>query len=270
MRAAADHLTPVTLELGGKSPALVSRTADLAVAARRIVHGKTTNSGQVCVAPDYAVVPREDVKMFCEHVRLAYDALAGNGASGTGMIDERGFQRMLDLLADAKALGADVTACGRIRPQSRQLPLFLVTRVTPQMRIAREEIFGPILPVMTYEAFDEALDGIRHGDRPLALYYFGCDEAEQRRVLHDVHAGGVTFNDWGWHVLNHDLPFGGTGRSGMGTYHGEEGFRELSHAKAVFSEHRWFPAGLFHPPYGNWVQQCVLRWYFGKSSRPAA
>ncbi|WP_413192539.1 coniferyl aldehyde dehydrogenase [Pararobbsia alpina] len=266
MRAASANLTPVTLELGGKSPALVSRTADVLAAARRIVHGKTTNAGQVCVAPDYALVPKEDLGLFCEQARRAYESQAHDSASGTAMIDERGFQRMLDLLVDARALGADIVACADPRPRTRQLPLYIVTGVKPQMRIAREEIFGPILPVIAYDAFDEAIDRIRFGDRPLALYYFGNDPDERRRVLDDVHAGGVTINDWGWHVLNHSLPFGGTGTSGMGNYHGEEGFRELSHAKAVFTEHRWFPIGLFHPPYGNWVQRCVLRWYFGKSA----
>ena len=266
MHAAAENLTPVTLELGGKSPAVVSRSAVLSIATRRIVHGKLTNAGQVCVAPDYAFVPREAIQAFCLEARKAYDALAGDGAATTSMIDARGYNRMLALLDDARSKGATIIECGAQRPASRQLPLYIVTGVTPRMRIAREELFGPILPVLAYDAFDDALDAIRCGERPLALYYFGHDRDERQRILRETHAGGVTFNDWGWHVINHDLPFGGSGTSGMGNYHGEEGFRELSHAKAVFDEHRWFPIERFHPPHGNCVQRFVLRWYFGRDA----
>ncbi len=263
MRAAAANLTPVTLELGGKSPAIVSRSADLERAARRIVHGKTVNAGQICVAPDYALVPREHVEAFTAHAAHAFEKLVGEGANYTSMIDARSHRRMLDLIEDARAHGAKVTVCGPSASAGRQLPLHIITGVRPQMRIAREEIFGPLLPVYEFGAFDEAIDHVRHGERPLALYWFGTDSHERQRVLRDTHAGGVTFNDWGWHAMNHSLPFGGVGMSGMGNYHGEEGFRELSHAKAVFSEHRWFPVELFHPPYGRVVQRAVLRWYFG-------
>ncbi|WP_322032061.1 aldehyde dehydrogenase family protein [Paraburkholderia sp. J76] len=266
MRAAADNLTPVTLELGGKSPALVSRSADLARAARRIVHGKTVNAGQICVAPDYALVPRESVEAFTAAAARAFEAWTGEAAKQTSMIDARAHRRMLDLIDDARALGATVTVCGPYPKDGRQLPLHIVTGVQPRMRIAREEIFGPILPVMDYEAFDDALDYVRRNERPLALYWFGSDARERERVMRETHSGGVTLNDWGWHAMNHSLPFGGTGMSGMGNYHGEEGFRELSHAKAVFAEHRWFPVELFHPPYGRIVQRLVLRWYFGKSA----
>lgn len=272
MRAAAENLTPVTLELGGKSPAIVSRSADLSRAARRIVHGKTVNAGQICVAPDYALVPRERVEAFVAAASQAFGALAGDGAHYTSMIDARGRDRMFALIEDARALGATVTVCGSYGRDgsdesdggsARQVPLHIITGVRPQMRIAREEIFGPLLPVIEYDTFDAALAWVRNGERPLALYWFGTDGSERKRVLRETHAGGVTLNDWGWHAMNHALPFGGTGMSGMGNYHGEEGFRELSHAKAVFSEHRWFPIELFHPPYGRVVQRAVLRWYFG-------
>lgn len=269
MRAAAENLTPVTLELGGKSPAIVSRSADLSRAARRIAHGKTVNAGQICVAPDYALVPREQAHAFVAAVQRAAVQLVGEGAHYTSMIDARARDRMLALIEDARALGATITVCGsfgREGPGARQVPLHIVTGVRPTMRIAREEIFGPILPVIEYDTFDDALAWVRNGERPLALYWFGTDGGERERVLRDTHAGGVTLNDWGWHAMNHALPFGGTGTSGMGNYHGEEGFRELSHAKAVFSEHRWFPIELFHPPYGRAVQRAVLRWYFGARS----
>jgi len=266
MRAAADHLTPVTLELGGKSPALVSRSADLGGAARRIMHGKTTNAGQVCVAPDYALVPRESLGEFVALAMRAFQDFVGEGAHYTSLIDERARQRMMQLLDDARDWGAQVICCAESTDgfaHARQIPVHIVTGVTPQMRIAQEEIFGPILPIVAYDSFAEALHHVRSGPRPLALYWFGRDRIEQQRVLRETYAGGVTLNDWGWHAMNHDLPFGGTGASGMGNYHGQEGFRELSHAKAVFKEHRWFPVDLFHPPYGGWVQRAVLRWYFG-------
>lgn len=271
MRAAAENLTPVTLELGGKSPAIVSRSADLQRAARRIVHGKTVNAGQICVAPDYALVPREQVGAFVAAAASAFAKLAGDSANYTSMIDARGRDRMYALIEDARALGASVTVCGSpaqdaAHPGGRQVPLHIITGVRPEMRIAREEIFGPLLPVMEYDRFDHAIAWVRNGERPLALYWFGTDGSESERVLRETHAGGVTLNDWGWHAMNHDMPFGGTGMSGIGNYHGEEGFRELSHAKAVFSEHRWFPVELFHPPYGSVVQRAVLRWYFGARS----
>jgi coniferyl-aldehyde dehydrogenase len=263
MRAAADNLTPVTLELGGKSPALISRSADLACAARRIVHGKAVNAGQICVAPDYALVPREYVEAFTAAAVNAFEQLVGDGGHYTSMINARAHRRMLDLIEDARALGATVTVCASTAKAARQVPLHIISGVRPQMRIAREEIFGPLLPVIEYDAFDDAIAHVRSGERPLALYWFGTDRDERERVLRDTHSGGVTLNDWGWHAMNHALPFGGTGTSGIGNYHGEEGFRELSHAKAVFAEHRWFPVELFHPPYGRAVQRAVLRWYFG-------
>ena len=263
MHAAADNLTPVTLELGGKSPAIVSRTADLRRAARRIVHGKTVNAGQVCVAPDYVLVPREHRDAFVTAAARAFDSLVQEGEHYTSMVNERAYHRMLELIEDARAQGATVIECGSIKHGTRQVSLHIVTGVRPGMRLAREEIFGPLLPVIEYDSFDEALAYVRRGERPLALYWFGHDSNERRQLLSDTHAGGVTLNDWGWHAMNHALPFGGIGMSGMGNYHGIEGFRELSHAKAVFSEHRLFPVELFHPPYGGLVQRAVLRWYFG-------
>jgi coniferyl-aldehyde dehydrogenase len=171
------------------------------------------------------------------------------------------------LLADARAKGATVEACGPVGP-GRQMPLHVVTGLRPDMRLMQEEIFGPILPVLPYDSLEEAIAHVNGGPRPLALYAFSHDAAERRHLLRHTHSGGVTVNDWGWHVINHDAPFGGVGNSGMGTYHGEEGFRELSHARTVFKRHRWYPIGLFYPPYGNWVQRLVLRLWLG-SADPA-
>ncbi|WP_038342811.1 coniferyl aldehyde dehydrogenase [Acinetobacter sp. A47] len=267
MRAAADHLTPVTLELGGKSPALVSRNYPLADAAKRILHGKATNSGQICVAPDYALVPKEKVDAFVAECQSSFMTMYGAGFSSnsnyTSIINERHLNRLLDILEDAKAKGADVIVCGeydRTR-DARRMPVHIVLNCTPDMRILKEELFGPVLPVVAYDTLDEAIQYIRAGERPLALYCFSLDAHERDNILKQTHSGGVTINDWGWHVVNHDAPFGGIGNSGMGTYHGEEGFRELSHAKTVFARHRFFPTQLFYPPYGTWVQKMALRFF---------
>ena len=270
MRAAAANLTPVTLELGGKSPALIAPTANLDVAARAIAHGKAFNSGQVCVAPDYALVPEAAVDAFAAAAVRAFQSLyptiAGN-PDYTAIVTDRQHARILELLADARAKGARVTAACDTGPD-RRLPLYVVTGVRDDMRIASEELFGPVLPVIGYRSVDEALRYVAARPRPLALYPFGFSGTALNALLANTHSGGVTVNDWGWHVFNHDLPFGGSGTSGMGTYHGEEGFRELSHQKAVFARHRFFPVGLFYPPYGSLVQQLVVRFYLGKPPDP--
>jgi coniferyl-aldehyde dehydrogenase len=268
MRAAAENLTPVTLELGGKSPAIVGPDADLRDAALRIAHGKAFNAGQICVAPDYALVPRGKSSEFAAAVREAFGKLyptVGGNPEYTSIITERHAARLRQLLDDARAKGATLLQCGDVAGAGRQMALTVVTGVDDRMQLMQEEIFGPILPVVEYDRLDDAMALVRRGDRPLSLYAFGLSSAEQQRVLRETHAGGVTLNDWGWHVFQHDLPFGGTGNSGMGTYHGEEGFRELSHAKSVFKRHRWFPIGLFYPPYGNLVQRLSMRFYLGKS-----
>ncbi len=275
MRTAAENLTPVTLELGGKSPAVVLRGYSIAEAATRIAHGKATNCGQICVSPDYALVPRESVDEFVTQVRSAFARSFGGRVEGhhdyTAIVNDRQHARIVALLDDARAKGAAVVACAEGAnltssakgAAARQMPLHIVTGVTPEMRIAREEIFGPILPVIAYDTLDGAIEHIRSGPRPLALYAFGHDAAARDELLTRTHSGGVTINDWGWHVMNHDAPFGGIGNSGMGTYHGEEGFRELSHAKTVFKRHRFYPIGLFYPPYGNVVQRLVLNLWLG-------
>ncbi|MBS0403952.1 MAG: coniferyl aldehyde dehydrogenase [Proteobacteria bacterium] len=266
MRTAAENLTPVTLELGGKSPAVVLRGYSVAEAATRIAHGKATNAGQICVSPDYALVPRESVEAFVAEVQAAFARSFGSRVEGhhdyTAIVNERQHARIVALLDGARAKGATVVACAE-GGTGRQMPLHIVTGVTPEMRIAQEEIFGPILPVVAYDTLEQAIEHIRSGPRPLALYAFGHDAAARDQLLRHTHSGGVTINDWGWHVMNHDAPFGGVGNSGMGTYHGEEGFRELSHAKTVFQRHRFYPIGLFYPPYGNAVQRLVLKLWLG-------
>lgn len=270
MRAAAENLTPVTLELGGKSPALISRHYPLADAAKRVLHGKATNCGQICVSPDYALVPRDKVDQFVEECKANFSAMYGNSIRDnpnyTSIVNDRHFKRLLEILDDAKAKGAQIIACAEYdRDQdARRMPVHIVLNCTADMRILKEELFGPVLPVVAYDALDDAIAYIKAGERPLALYCFTHDSNERDYVLKQTHSGGVTMNDWGWHVVNHDAPFGGIGNSGMGTYHGVEGFRELSHAKTVFARHRFFPTQLFYPPYGTWVQKLALHFFLKK------
>ncbi len=275
MRTAAQNLTPVTLELGGKSPALLTRHYPVPDAARRIAHGKWTNAGQVCVAPDYVLVPREQLAPFIESVKTAIARFSGGAFDEhTAIVNERHWQRLQALLDDARAKGATIEICAPetaapAADMPRQMPLHIVTGVRPDMRVMQEELFGPVLPVLPYDTIDEALAYINAQPRPLALYCFTTDPAERDSVLARTHSGGVTVNDWCWHVINHDAPFGGTGASGMGGYHGIEGFRELSHARTVFEMRRWFPIGLFYPPYGRWAQKMVLRWKLGRADPQA-
>jgi coniferyl-aldehyde dehydrogenase len=270
MRQAAEHLTPVTLELGGKSPALVLRGYPMADAALRIAHGKGTNGGQTCVAPDYALVPREQVAEFAEQAKKSFRKLYGSEPAGNGdytsVINDRHAARLAALLADARAKGAHVTACGPAGTgePARRLAPQIVTGGSADMALLREEIFGPILPVAGYDRLDDAIAFIQSRPRPLALYCFGNDAAARQQVLERTHSGGVTINDWGWHVVNHAAPFGGIGNSGMGSYHGVEGFRELSHARTVFMRRRFYPVRLLYPPYGGLVQRIARRLLLGR------
>lgn len=268
MAAAAQNLTPVTLELGGKSPAVVMPDYSMQDAALRIVHGKTANAGQTCVAPDYVLVPTARVLEFVQAAQAVYQRLMpaqGNVLDHTTIISENHKERLNALLDDAKSKGASVTACGSA--EGRHLPLYVVTNTTPDMRLMQEEIFGPILPVLPYDSQDEVIKHIQAGTRPLALYCFSHDGRRRDHLLRSTHAGGVSINDWGWHAMNHDVPFGGVGNSGMGSYHGIEGFRELSHAKPVFKRQRFFPTQLFYPPYGKLLQRLTLWMFLGRADR---
>ena len=232
MRAAAENLTPVTLELGGKSPAIVSADVPLEHAAERIAFGKTLNAGQTCVAPDYVLVPRDRVDGFVsayrDVVQRFYPQLKDN-PDYTAIINERQLARLNGYLQDAQAKGARIVP---IYPeaQGRRLPQSLVLDVNDDMKLMQDEIFGPLLPVVPYERLDDAFAYVNARPRPLALYYFGYDKREQQRVLHETHSGGVCLNDTLLHVAQDDMPFGGIGPSGMGHYHGHEGFLNFSKA----------------------------------------
>jgi coniferyl-aldehyde dehydrogenase len=261
MRAAAENLTPVTLELGGKSPAIVSTGVPLADAAERIAFGKTFNAGQTCVAPDYVLVPRTRIDGFVDAYRQAvrrfYPQLADN-PDYTSIINPRQHARLQGYLDDAQAKGAHVLPLFE-QVQDRRMPHCLLLDVNDEMQVMQDEIFGPLLPIVAYDNLEQALTYINARPRPLALYYFGYDRAEQRHVLRHTHSGGVCLNDTLLHVAQADLPFGGIGPSGMGHYHGHEGFLTFSKAKGVFVKQRFNAARLIYPPYGKALQKLIYK-----------
>ncbi|WP_313131798.1 coniferyl aldehyde dehydrogenase, partial [Stutzerimonas nitrititolerans] len=261
MRAAADNLTPVTLELGGKSPAIVSAGVPLEDAAERIAFGKTLNAGQTCVAPDYVLVPKDRLEGFVEAYRQViqrfYPQLSDN-PDYTSIINPRQYARLQDYLDDAQTRGARLLPLFE-QGQARRMPHHLLLNVTDEMRVMQDEIFGPLLPVVPYDDLQQALAYVNARPRPLALYYFGYDKAEQQAVLENTHSGGVCLNDTLLHVAQDDLPFGGVGPSGMGHYHGHEGFLTFSKAKGVFVKQRFNAARMIYPPYGKALQKLVYR-----------
>lgn len=255
MRAAAANLTPVTLELGGKSPAIIGPGARFGHAVERIVFGKLVNAGQTCIAPDYVLLPRARVEEF---VALAGATVArmypqlGQNPQYASIISDRQYRRLAALRDGALAAGARVHPLGEATedPLRRLLPPQLLTGVDERMTVMREEIFGPLLPLLPYDTLDEAIAHVAARPHPLALYLFETDRTLIERVLARTHAGGVTLNDTLYHIAQHGLPFGGVGASGTGGYHGEAGFRTFSHLKPVFRQARWNGAGLLNPPYG--------------------
>jgi coniferyl-aldehyde dehydrogenase len=257
-RAAAENLVPVTLELGGKSPALFDDSADWDLVVPRLVAGKLFNAGQTCIAPDYAVVPAKRLDAFVEKlaetVARFYPTLAAN-PDYTAIINERHYKRITGLVADAKRKGAKVIelnpASEKLAPSKRKIAPTLLVGVTDDMAVMQEEIFGPVLPIETYQSLDAAIARIDARPRPLALYFFGEDAKREQQVIREAIAGGITINDTLWHFAHEDLPFGGVGDSGIGAYHGERSFLTFSNEKAVFHQSRFTPAGLLWPPYGN-------------------
>jgi len=256
--AAAENLTPVTLELGGKSPVLVAPDADLALAAPRIVAGKLLNAGQTCIAPDYALVPQGREDEFVAAITAAatrlYPSFLGNG-DYTSIVSERHAQRLAALIDDARSRGARIVTLDPAhetpRAGSRKMLPVLVVGADDSMQVMREEIFGPILPVETYASLDDAVARIASRPHPLAFYWFGGTGARMGRVLADTLAGGVTVNDTLWHFAHRNLPFGGIGASGLGAYHGEASFLTFTHRKPVFVQPRLAASKLLYPPYGK-------------------
>ena len=256
MRAAADNLTPVTLELGGKSPAIVGLDADLDHAAERIVVGKTFNAGQTCIAPDYALVPEGAVQSFIDSASRVVARLYPDLPTTpdySAIINARHFTRLADYATDAQRLGANIVPLSSFVAdgQTRRMPPVALVNVNDTMRVMQDEIFGPLLPIVPYRSLEEAIRFVAARPRPLALYYFGRTRIDVERVLHETHSGGVTVNDVILHIAQDALPFGGIGPSGIGHYHGRDGFLAFSKAKGVFQQARVNGMGLFNPPFGN-------------------
>jgi len=265
MRAAAENLVPLTLELGGKSPVIVSKTADLDVAAARIMNGKTLNAGQICLAPDYVLAPRDKMDGFVEAARRSVAQMfptIKDNPDYTAIIAQRHYDRIQDYVADARAKDAKVI---ELKPEGedlsqqehRKIAPTLILEPTDDMKVMQEEIFGPLLPVKSYASVDDAIGYVNGRDRPLGLYYFGDDPAEKEKVLNATTSGGVTVNDVIFHVAQEELPFGGIGPSGMGSYHGRDGFLEFSHRKSVFTQIKKDigPLKQLRPPFGPAIRK---------------
>jgi len=260
MRAAAENLVPLTLELGGKSPVILGRSADVATAAARIMNGKTLNAGQICLAPDYVLTPKESLESFVGEaqgaVRRMFPTIKDN-PDYTSIAGQRHYDRIMGHIADARAKGARVIELGPEGEDLTQQPHHkiaptLIIDPTDDMSVMQDEIFGPVLPVKTYSGIDEAIGYVNAHDRPLGLYYFGDDAAEREQVLAATTSGGVTVNDVIFHIAQEELPFGGVGPSGMGSYHGQDGFKEFSHKKSVYTQLKKDigPLIQMRPPYG--------------------
>ncbi|WP_419811170.1 coniferyl aldehyde dehydrogenase [Bacterioplanoides sp.] len=257
MRAAAENLTPVTLELGGKSPAIIHDSFPIEEAAKRIAFGKGLNAGQVCVSPDYILVPKNKVaafaRAFTEQFSTHYPTLRDN-PDYTAIITERQRDRLLDNLNDAREKGATVEVINPANENfdgTRKLPMHLVTETTSDMRVMQEEIFGPILPIIGYDSLEDAIHYVNDRDRPLALYYFDWDNRRGEKILRQTHSGGVCINEVMTHTMVDDMPFGGVGPSGMGHYHGKEGFLNFSKAKGVVIKGKLDANSLIGAPWNN-------------------
>lgn len=269
MAAAAKNLVPLTLELGGKSPTIVSRSADVASATERVAMGKLMNAGQICLAPDYMLVPAEKEDEVVEGLKAAtarmYPTLLAND-DYTSVISKRHRDRLEAHIEDARAKGAEIVEVNPgnedfSKQNTNKMPLTLIRNPTDEMTVMQEEIFGPVLPIKRYDRVEEAIDYVNRKDRPLGLYWFGTDGAEERKVLDRTISGGVTVNDVIFHVSAEDLPFGGIGPAGMGNYHGHDGFKEFSHPKSIYRQPKMDLAGLagFKPPYGEKTRKALAR-----------
>jgi coniferyl-aldehyde dehydrogenase len=273
MKAASENLVPVTLELGGKSPVIVARGHVDESTMSSIVFGKLANAGQTCVAPDYALVHEHDREAFVAQYKATVARFYPDGPASedyTSIVSDRHYDRLTLLVEDARHKGASVIAAG-VEPESaagrpRTFPPTLIVGARDDMMVMQEEIFGPILPVRTYRTMDEVIAYVNGLPRPLALYYFGAKDVECESLLQRTTSGNVGINNTIMHVAQDDLPFGGVGPSGMGAYHGLEGFRAMSHTKGVFIQGRWSLARLLHAPFGK-LANLALSATLGRSHR---
>jgi coniferyl-aldehyde dehydrogenase len=258
MQAAAENLTPVTLELGGKSPCILGEDAALPSAVESIVHGKLLNAGQTCIAPDYVLLPEraldEFVRLTVLTVQKYYPTLASN-PDYSSIVNERHYRRIAHYVAEAKANGTrvvEIDPAGETpAAETRKMLPTLVIEPGDDLSVMREEVFGPVLPIKTYRGLDQAIDYVNNHPRPLALYYFGADTGKRDEVLRKTISGGASVNTTLFHFVVENLPFGGVGASGIGAYHGEFGFQTFSHRKGVFLQSRFSGTRLLRPPFGR-------------------
>ena len=268
MATAAQYLTPVTLELGGKSPTIIAEDCSTNMAAERLLFSKFLNAGQTCVAPDYLFLPRDKVNEFVEAAKEIVSARYPTVASKdfTSIIDDKAFARLTEVLQDAVDKGAktiNLLGEGKADPDTRKIPPYLVLNPGDDMLLMQEEIFGPILPVKPYDDLDEVIAYINDNERPLALYLYSNDKAAQDKVIYNTMSGGMCLNDSMLHVGQHDLPFGGIGNSGMGHYHGEDGFIEFSKLRPIFKQAKKSGILAMAPPYGEGFEKMaktIMKW----------
>ena len=271
MKTAADNLTPVTLELGGKSPTIVCDDFDITTAAERILQAKFMNAGQTCVAPDYLFLPEKQVAAFIDAARrivpTRYPQL--DSRDYTSIVDAKSYRRLKSLWEDAQARGAEIINLlpgTKHDDAARRIPPTLINKVQDEMDLMQDEIFGPLLPIKSYRRLEDVIAYVNAHERPLALYLFTHDKSRQEKVVQQTLSGGVSINDCAMHVAQHDLPFGGVGNSGMGQYHGFEGFLEFSKLRPIFKQAAWpLGAAFLYPPYGRAFEHIYkilikLRW----------
>ena len=263
MAAAAPQLTPLTLELGGKSPCLIAPDMPLALAVERMIFGKSLNAGQICVAPDYVLLPRGQEQPFIEAYQAHFRRLYPKGLDSPdygSIINGAQYERLTAWLAEAKQAGAQVHPCASPARDdgARRLVPHLLTEVPGHCQLMQQEIFGPLLPLVPYDSIEEAIAYVAARPRPLALYLMSLDPALQHRLIRETHAGGMAINECLFQVAADDAPFGGIGPSGMGHYHGHEGFLTFSKAKTVLRRGRFSTGNLIHPPYRRWYQRLMM------------
>ena len=263
MAAAAPQLTPLTLELGGKSPCLIAPDMPLALAVERMIFGKSLNAGQICVAPDYVLLPRGQEQGFIEAYQTHFRRLYPKGLDSPdygSIINAAQYERLTAWLAEAKQAGAQAHPCASPARDdgARRLVPHLLTEVPGHCQLMQQEIFGPLLPLVPYDSIEEAIAYVAARPRPLALYLMSLDEALQSRLIRETHAGGMAINECLFQVAADDAPFGGIGPSGMGHYHGHEGFLTFSKAKTVLRRGRFSTGSLIHPPYRRWYQRLMM------------
>jgi len=272
MRAAAQHLSSVTLELGGKSPVILDASADLKDAAEKLIWGKFVNCGQTCIAPDYILVPEDKKEIFIGHAREVLTRYYDPEEKGimqspdyARLINAKHFDRIRQLLQDSLQKGAQVEAGGELDEETRYVAPTLISNISEDMLVFQEEIFGPILPILTYSHLNDALALIHSQPKPLALYFFGKDESRAKRVMAETSSGNLVINDCVLHFLHSELPFGGVNNSGIGKAHGKYGFLAFSNEKGVLKQRIGFNnVSLLRPPYGLRVRKLIatmMKWF---------